>query len=243
MKDFFSRDSQAYANFRPHYPKALLDFIISLCTHHTSAWDCGTGNGQVASVLNEYFDEIIATDISEKQLKAAIQKSNVRYEKTGSICSAMDSSINLITVAQALHWFDLDIFYAEVIRVAAPGAIIAVWTYPACIIDKKIDEIILEFYNITLKDCWDEARTDVDNGYKNLLFPFQEITVPEFHIEVEWNLNQLLGYIKTWSGVNNFIEKNAHDPIPELKNKIEQFWPGHTEKKIIFPLTLKIGRV
>ena len=74
MKDFFSSQSKVYAAFRPTYPKELYQFIFRHLTEKKVAWDCATGNGQVAQYLASYFNEVYATDISQQQLDHAVGK-------------------------------------------------------------------------------------------------------------------------------------------------------------------------
>lgn len=142
LKDHFSTQAEVYATFRPRYPDALFEFLFSVTTQKETSWDCGTGNGQVAVKLAERFHLVYATDISERQLSNALERENVTYlvgraEET----TISDGSINLTTVAQALHWFDTEAFYREVHRVATPQAVIAVWGYNLLRVSPAIDAL------------------------------------------------------------------------------------------------------
>lgn len=243
MKDYFSTQSQAYATFRPNYPDELYQFIFQHVRNRDNAWDCATGNGQVAHQLAKYFSNVYATDISAQQLGHAIRKDNIIYsvgraEKT----EFHDHQFDLITVAQALHWFDRDAFYKEVTRVCKPGGILAVWGYAMLTIEPSIDNLILDFYNGTVGPYWDKARRLVEDEYRSIEFPFERIQSPAFNIKVKWTLDQLAGYLLSWSATQNFIKDKGYDPIPTLIIDIKKIWP--TEKKTgSFPLFVQIGRL
>lgn len=244
MKDNFSRQSEAYARFRPRYPRALFDFISIHTPSKNYAWDAGTGNGQSAVELAVIFDQVIATDISKKQLAQAPLLSNIDFRLEPSEQTTIPSGVvNLVTVSQALHWFDLQKFYAEVKRVAAPGAMIAVWTYSLLTIEPGLDDKIRAFNFDTLRGYWDKERVHVDNGYKEIPFPFKTISCPLFFIETEWSLAEMVGYIETWSGVSNYEKRENHSPVPALRQEIERYWNESEKKKIRFPVHLKMGYI
>jgi SAM-dependent methyltransferase len=241
MKDNFSQKASEYAQYRPVYPDDLFAFILNHVKEKKLAWDCGTGNGQSAMVLSNHFEKVFATDISQAQINNAHQEKNIEYalepaEKT----SLPDRSVNLITVAQALHWFNFDNFYAEVNRVAKPGAVIAVWTYCLLHISEEIDLIINEYYK-SLADFWDPERKYVDERYDSIPFPFAKIPAPDFKVEVQWSLDELNGYLNTWSAVQHFIKVNAYDPVPAVINKIKSQWGNVQKREICFPVYLKLG--
>jgi len=48
FEDHFSRQSQQYAQYRPHYPDEIYAYFASLARGYSLAWDCDTGNGQAA---------------------------------------------------------------------------------------------------------------------------------------------------------------------------------------------------
>lgn len=231
-----------YAQYRPEYPQALFDYILGFVKEKKLAWDCGTGNGQSAKVLSNYFEKIFATDISQKQIDNAHKEANIFYaiepaEKT----SLADKTVDLITVAQAIHWFKFESFYAEVNRVAKPGAVIAVWTYSLLNISANIDSIINEYHYKTLENFWDPERKYVDDGYSTIPFPFAKIETPSFNIEVNWTLKELNGYLNTWSALQKFMAVNSFSPANEVMNKIEQHWGDSEKRKILFPVHLKLG--
>lgn len=242
IKDKFSAQARQYNKFRPHYPDLLFSFLYSKVQDFNAAWDCGTGNGQVASELAEKFKKVFASDISENQLQEANLKDNITYflgrsEETDFV----DNSFDLITVAQAVHWFDLESFYKEAIRVAKPNAVIAVWGYNLLNISTEVDRIIGKFYNDTLSDYWDAERKLVEDEYKSIPFPFKEFEVPKFEIVVNWNLEQLLGYLNSWSSVQNYIVANGINPVDELEIELEPFWRTDTITSIRFRVFARVG--
>lgn len=242
MKDNFSQQAVAYAQYRPGYPIGLFDFIFQFVKEKNTAWDCGTGNGQAAKVLSTQFKKVIATDISQKQIENAYKSENIFYEITPAEKTRLaDNSIDLITIAQAIHWFKFDAFYAEVNRVAKPQAVIAVWMYDLLQISKEIDQLIHDYHFITLENYWDAERKYVDDCYSSIPFPFEEIKTPAFYMELNWSLKDLTGYFNTWSALQKFIAANALNPVDALIEKISPFWGKKEKRKIFFPLHLRLG--
>jgi SAM-dependent methyltransferase len=241
VKDLFSTQSSEYAKFRPAYPPALASDIASLCTTHQLAWDAGTGNGQFAVMLSKYFERVVGTDISEKQLANATRKANIEYEINDSTATHFfDHSVDLVTVAQAVHWFDFEKFYAEVKRVLKKDGIIALVGYGLLRSDPKVNEVIADFYNNTLKGFWDAERRHVDEEYKNIPFPFQEIQLREHVMPYTWNIDQLMGYLSTWSALQHCMKTTNSDPLPLLKQRL--LGTGLTEFPIAFPIFSRVGR-
>ncbi len=243
VKDLFSSYANDYARYRPIYPAELFAFIFKQLDAFDLAWDCGTGNGQSAVELSKQFAHVHATDISMKQLEEAPRTNNIAYaQEPAEHSSLADNSADLITISQALHWFDLPAFYAEVERVAKPEAIIAAWTYNLLQIDERTDALIATFYFETLKGYWDDERIYVDMGYANLPFPYTELEHPGFSIEANWTLKQLEGYLNTWSGLRKFINANKINPLDKLIPNIREYWQEDERRKISFPLYLKIAK-
>jgi ubiquinone/menaquinone biosynthesis C-methylase UbiE len=243
MKDNFSRQADLYAKFRPAYPKELFEFITGHVHTRQNVWDCATGSGQSAKELSRYFDRVIATDISSKQMENAFRSPNIFYsiqpaEKT----DIPSQSLDLITVSQALHWFDFEKFYEEVRRTLKPGAWLAVWMYSLLRISDPIDKIIDEYHFGLLEGYWDIERKYVDDKYSTVPFPFVEIKTATFIIEYDWTLEELEGYLNTWSSVQKFISANGNSPVPELINSLRPHWNAET-LKVRFPIYLKMGRV
>jgi SAM-dependent methyltransferase len=244
-KDLFSKQAAVYAQYRPTYPPALFDYILSFVTEKQTAWDCATGNGQAAVELARYFDQVMATDISEKQLQQAIQHEKITYAvSSAESTSFADRSFDCITVAQAYHWFDFDAFHKEVLRVAKPGAVIAVWGYslvqcPAAALNTIIDL----FYREEVGPYWDKERKHVDAHYATVAFPYEPLPGATFNIEVSWTLPQFIGYLNTWSSVQHYIKANGFNPVDKIAVALEKAWTGEEIKQFYFPLFLKLGRI
>lgn len=244
MKDFFSGHSGLYAAFRPIYPKELYDYILGFVNTREIAWDCGTGNGQVARELAGHFAKVKASDISENQLAHAIQMPNIEYFKSAAERTPFpDQHFDLVTVGQALHWFDLSRFYAEVKRTTKPGGLLAVWGYALLTISPKLDDVFLDFYHNKVGAYWDEARRMVEREYAGIPFPFEELPSRAFEIKVEWSLAQFAGYIESWSATQKFIKANGFNPVSDVIEKIKPAWPDEEVKTVRFPVFVKLGRI
>ncbi len=242
FKDHFSENSRGYGDFRPQYPHDLFSFLASIVVNHQKAWDCATGTGQSAIDLSGYFSEVVATDASKSQIDNAIRKNGIVYHVGTAEKSGIESnSIDLITVAQALHWFDIESFSKEVNRVLRKSGIVAVWTYNLLSVQQEIDEIIYRLYNTVLGEFWPRERKLVENGYKDVQLPFTELTAPRFNMKEEWNFSQLIGYLSTWSAVKNYRGKHGKDPIEKVQMEISKIW-GEPEQTLMinWPLSIKL---
>ncbi len=241
----FSDKSANYLQFRPDYPSNLYKYLITLIPNHQLAWDCGTGNGQAASELANYFDQVIATDISEAQLAVAIQKPNIFYQ----VCPAektdiANESVDLITVAQALHWFDLPKFYKEVKRVLKPQGVLAAWCYSLGNISPEVNEVVKVLYEKMLGDhYWPPERRYIDKAYTDILFPFQKIPTPPFSIKKELTLPEFIGYLNTWSAVKEFQKQTKQNPVALIFNELQIAW-GDAKKahEVTWPIHLLAGK-
>ncbi|SMO34332.1 class I SAM-dependent methyltransferase [Solitalea koreensis] len=243
MKDNFSKHSKLYAQFRPTYPAELFGFLKEIVTQKKNAWDCGTGNGQVAADLAEIFEHVYATDISEKQITHAVKKSNIEYKVEPAEQTSFQSDFfDLITIAQAIHWFDFEKFYAEVERVLKPQGVIAVIGYYLLSIDAETDKIINHLYKDITGPYWDEERKYLDELYQTIPFPYKEIECPSLTITANWSFDELIGYLNTWSAVQHYIEKNNKNPIDAISTKLMDCWGDAPSKKITFPVLLRVGR-
>ena len=241
MKDLFSSASDRYAKYRPTYPHALYAFIRSQLTHHDRAWDCATGNGQVARQLADDFDDIQATDISAAQIAEAYQHPHIHYSLQPAEHTTFPyQHFDLITVGQAIHWFHFDRFYAEVNRTLKVNGLLAVIGYGLHSVSSRIDPIIHHFYHEVIGPYWDPERKYLDEKYESIPFPFKEVSTPYFECSFTWTLARFLGYIRTWSAVKKFIDQNGHDPVGNLNKALEGLWG--TEQKITFPIFLRLGR-
>jgi SAM-dependent methyltransferase len=244
FKDHFSVAAHEYDRFRPGYPAALIDFLADAAPRRELAWDCATGTGQAAVPLAARFASVVATDASSAQLAHAVPHPCVRYSVAPAENSGLaDGVADLVTVAQALHWLDLERFYAEVRRVARPGALFAAWTYSLADADPAVDPLVAAFYE-EMSPWWPPERSHVEDGYRNLPFPFEPIAAPDFEIREAWPLDRLLGYFSTWSGVNRYRKDTGRDPVAALGRRLAAVWgdPGQA-RPVRWPLHLRVGRV
>ncbi|MEX2154112.1 MAG: class I SAM-dependent methyltransferase [Gemmatimonadaceae bacterium] len=243
--DLFSRQASTYAAARPSYPDALYRFIVSLVPRRLLAWDCATGNGQAARDLGRYFERVIATDASAEQIAHAANVPNVEYRVAAAEASGLpERSVDLTTVAQALHWLDLDGFAREVRRVTVPGGVVAAWSYGACHAGDDVEELLRDFEHGIVGPYWNAGRRWVDEGYRTIPFPFEEVPVPPFELRVEWSLSQLGEYVKSWSAVARYRRECGEDPVAPLMERMANHW-GSAERTrdVTWALGLRVGRV
>lgn len=244
-KNHFGEQAAEYRRFRPTYPRSLFEFLADASGGRRLAWDCGTGNGQAAIALAEVFDRVVASDASLEQIRAAELHERVEYcVAPAEACPFRPSSVDLVAVAQAAHWFDLERFYAEVRRTVRPGGVVALWCYTLLEIDPAIDSRIERFYSEVVGPYWPKERAQVERCYRDLPFPFEQIPPPAASMEAEWDFAQLIGYVETWSPVRIFRRERSHDPVPELAEPLAALWgePSRS-RRVRFPLHFRIGRV
>ncbi len=240
----FSKQAEIYAANRPEYPAELYRFIFSNLKNSNTAWDAGTGSGQVAGVLAEYFNKVYASDISKRQLNHALQKPNIVYASLPSEDTGYpDSLFDLITVAQAIHWFDFDTFYDEVRRVARPKALIAVFGYGRLQSDPYINPVIQKLYDDAFGAWFSTPRKYVEEHYQTIPFPFEEIQSPQFSIETRWTPDRFEGYFNSWSSIQKLIEVQGYNPADEAMSQIRQKLSGSAAIAVSFPLFLRLGRI
>ncbi|MFN2457085.1 MAG: class I SAM-dependent methyltransferase [Chitinophagaceae bacterium] len=244
-KDLFSNHAALYSKFRPTYPKELYEYIISFVDKKDIAWDCATGNGQAAIALADYFKKIIATDISEDQLRNAVVKPNIIYKiSTAEKTPFPDGTFDLITVATAYHWFQWDAFYQEATRVGRNGSVVAIWTYYTCESnDEKLNNLYHHFYRNVTHSYWEYERRYVDDKYETVPFDFEPLPSKQFFPKVIWTRKQFAGYLESWSAVQKFIKKNNVSPLKEIEEELKSIWADDETKEIIFPIALRLGRI
>jgi ubiquinone/menaquinone biosynthesis C-methylase UbiE len=243
--DHFSSVASRYADFRPRYPAALFDYLATLAPQNSLVWDCACGNGQATVDLAERFARVVATDASREQIASAKAHPKIEFRVASAEQSGLrDESVGLVTVAQALHWFDLERFYAEARRVLKPGGVLAGWAYGINEVEgEPVNELVQEFYSETVGPYWPPERRLVEEGYRSIPFPFAEITAPSFRMETNWTLEQLLGYFSTWSATNRFIKATGRNPIEPLSAAMLRDWGNpNTPRLITWPLSLRLGR-
>jgi SAM-dependent methyltransferase len=244
FKDHFSSLARSYARHRPTYPKELFAFLAGLAPARDLAWDCATGNGQAARELAPYFRRVVATDASAEQIAHAAPGPGVEYRVAPAEASGLDNeSVDLVTVAQAAHWFDLPRFSAEARRVLKPGGAVGIWTYNLLVAGPGVDPLIEELYFHRLAGYWPPERKHVDEGYRSLDFGFDEMPAPPFRMTLWWDLEDVLAYLATWSGAARFREKVGRDPVAEFRPRFEAAWGDpKAAREIVWPLVLYAGR-
>ncbi len=245
FKDHFSARSGDYARFRPVYPRALFGYLASVVPGHRLAWDCATGTGQAAAALTDFFAYVIATDASAQQIAHAVRSSRIGYVVAAAEMTPIRSrSVDLITVAQALHWFDWETFYRQVSWALKPAGVIAAWCYGLSRISGDIDLVVQRYYAEVLGPYWPQERRHIDQAYASIAFPFTELATPDFSVTAEWDLNDYLGYLGTWSAAKRFREANGYDPIERIRDVLIAAWGAPAERKVVqWPLYLRAGKI
>lgn len=243
--DHFSRLAAGYAECRPMYPAGLFDYLAGLVARRKLAWDCAAGSGQATVPLAQRFRRVVATDASAAMLDRAPRHPAIEYRVAPAESSGLHShTVDLVTVAQALHWLELPQFYAEVHRVLVPEGAVAVWAYGAQRLGHDaLDRILERFYRDVVGPYWPPERRHVESGYRTLPFPFAELSAPPFVMEAWWTLHQLLGYVRTWSATLRFRETVGHDPAERLAHELRQAWGDpNAVRRIEWPLSLRVGQ-
>ncbi len=244
FKDHFSTASERYAAFRPDYPADLYAWLAGLTAERDTVWDCATGSGQAALGLAPHFRQVVATDASAEQIRHATPHAGIDYRVAPAEASGLaDHCVDLVTVAQAAHWFDLPRFYAEARRVLKPGGVLALWGYGRMVLPGELDAPFQRFYSETVGPYWPPERALIDDGYRHLAFPFEAIAAPPFAIRVEWTLPRLVAYLSTWSAVKRYQAAHDDDPLPALQAELAPRW-GDPEaaRQLDWPLFLRVGR-
>src|SRR6266576_1606607 len=242
FKAHFSRQAADYAKFRSGYPQEVFDYLASVAPSRQLAWDCATGNGQAAVELETVFDHVIASDASKKQISNAQPHERVEYRVAPAENSGIKSAtVDLIMIAQALHWFDLNRFYAEARRVLKPNGVLAASAYNLLHIEPAIDEVVNRYYYKVVGPFWPAERKLVEQ-FADLPFPFHNVDAPKFEMTAQWNLDHLLGYLRTWSSTQRFIAANKRDPLETIADDLRAAWgdPGQM-RKVVWPLILRVG--
>ena len=241
--DHYSIQAEYYAKYRPTYPKELYEFLYKQLTDNQLAWDCATGTGQVAAELSTHFKHVIGTDLSEGQLRNAIPKNNIEYhqipaEKT----NFPDNHFDLVTVAQAIHWFKMSQFFDEVKRTLKPTGLIAVIGYDKLKIDENLNPIIEDIYTEMFGDFFDNCRKFIYTHYSNIPFPFEEIETPKFVIKAEWDWQTLEGFFHSWAPVQKVKNDVGIDPVPEFMNRLKPFWGNNLTREVSFSVFFRLGK-
>ena len=245
FKDHFSDHADRYEAYRPTYPDALSAYLASLVSSYDLAWDCATGNGQAALALTPHFRAVVATDASPRQIAQARPHPKVTYLVAPAERTPLkDASVDLVTVALALHWFDLDLFYEEVRRVVRPGGVLACWTYHLQTVSPEVDAVVRRLYADILGPFWSPQIRHIEDGYRSLPFPFEEITPPRFCLVQEWDVNRLAALMGTWSASQRFRKETGRDALDEVRDELAAAWGDPSrEREVAWDLHVRVGRV
>lgn len=247
FKDHFSHVATDYATHRPTYPSALVDLLARLAPARRLTWDAGCGSGQLSVLLADRFERVWATDASSDQLARATAHPRVTYSRAPAQTSGLgDGVVDLSTAAQAAHWFDLPSYYAEVRRVTRPGGIVALISYGVMMVAPEVDAVVRPFYHDVLGAYWPPERRHVDEGYRSLPFPFEELSaqLPDLEIRLEWRFADVVGYVGTWSAVLALQRAQGPAPLGAFQQALVREWgPAERVRTVRWPLALRVGRV
>jgi SAM-dependent methyltransferase len=242
----FTTVAREYASFRPGYPPELFAWLAGAVPALDAVWDCGCGSGQASVALAAHFRTVHATDVAAEQIAAAKPHPRVRYSVApAERCGLPDASVDLVTVAQSLHWFDVDAFYAEARRVGRPGALLAVWNYPRPrFVDEQLDRVFFDFYDRVVGPYWPAGRRHIEANYTTLAYPFRELDHPAFGLELDWTFEQVIGYVSSWSATAQYRKAKGADPVPMLRESLGAVWPGAgATARVRIPLGLRVARL
>ena len=245
FNDHFSGHASDYANARPHYPDALFYWLASQCARRALVWDAGCGNGQASVALARHYESVYASDPSAEQIAAVESHSRVRYAvEAAEHCALPDASADLVTVAQAMHWFDVSRFQAEVRRVLVPGGVFAAWTYAQSRVTPAVDAVFDRFHDALLDGYWPAGREHVIDGYRNLPFAFTRLAnAPAFEMRCDWTLLQYLAYLRSWSASQRYLRSTGNDAVAMIETEIRAAWGDPQQvRAVVWPLTLHVGR-
>lgn len=243
QKDRFSQQSDHYKRYRPGYPAELFQQLATLAPAQLQAWDCGCGTGQASLPCASEFEEVVASDLSWQQLRNARSADNIHYCVASASCSPLAAGgTDLILVAQALHWFDLPRFFAECERVLKPGGILTVLTYNLLSVSPEIDSLIHRLYFDVLGDYWDAERKLVENAYADIEFPFVAEPFADTEMRCEWDADQLLGYLGTWSAVKQYRIATGEDAVSQIAEELKSAWQGAATRSVRWPLRCIVRR-
>lgn len=245
FSDHFSERAAEYAARRPTYPEEAAAYLAQVVPRRGVVWEAGCGSGQMTRLLSRYFEQVLATDASNEQLAQAPPLANVEYRRVRAERSSLPADVaDLCIAAQAAHWFDLEAYYAEVRRVGRPGAVVALVTYGLMRVNERIDALVRRFYAKELDPHWPPERRLVEDAYASVPFPFDEMEAPELEMYAEWTLPEVLGYVRTWSGVRALLRSEGPDKMHAFAGRLSSAWGKPDERRgIRWPLSMRIGRL
>jgi len=244
FQDHFSAQADAYARFRPHYPPALFEWLATQSPGRNLAWDCGTGSGQAAAGLANVFQHVVASDPSAEQIAQAAPHPRITYLTGPAEAPPPEASgADLVTCAQALHWFDHTRFYPALKHVLRPGGVFAAWGYGLHAITPAVDEVVHDYYTNIVGPYWPPDRRHIESRYQSLPFPLAEIEVPAFMITADWSLERLLGYLDSWSATRRYLADRDYHPLDKVRPALVQAWGGVDHHRVTWPFFARVGVV
>lgn len=240
FRDHFSGHASTYAAARPGYPEEMFSWLAGLVAEHNFAWDAATGNGQAARALAKYFNLVHASDASAEQVAQADPVEKVRYfVEPAEEPEIEPGSVDLITVAQAAHWFDRDRFYRAADKVLKRGGVLALWCYERCRVNPDIDPVLDRYY-CSLDDYWPAERAYVESGYRTFDFPFREIEAPAFEMVGQWSADQMLAYLQSWSATQRCWKSTGVSPVEAMRKELLPVW-GDDVRQVVWPVSMRVG--
>jgi len=241
----FSPLAGRYARSRPTYPREWYEYLAGLVDRHDLAWDAATGNGQAALGLVDHFPRVVATDISPEQIRHAVRHPAIEYRVAASENAGLDTgSVDLVTVAAAAHWFDMNAFGREVRRVARPGGVLAVWTYHVGIMQPPFDRLFHKFYFEVVGPYFAAGARLVDQLYATLQLPGAPVAAPKLDVTASWNHGQVVDFIHSWSGTSAYRAATGQDPVDLIREELEAIWGSPDEiHTLAWPLHARITRL
>lgn len=244
FEDHFSEHAQDYARYRPCYSADLFEYLAAIAPACRLAWDCGTGNGQAAVELAKHFERVVGTDASGEQIASAFQHERIEYRvERAEETSLEPDSVDLVTVAIAVHWFDFEAFYRQVQLTLKPRGVVAVWTYSLPVVDEGVDRALARYYGQILAGYWPERIRYIEERYRTLPFPFPELTPPAFQMESEWDLEQFLGFLYSWSATRKYLKERGTNPLKIIWPELAAAWGDAAQKRAVYwPLHMRAGR-
>ena len=243
LADHFSAAACDYDRFRPRYPASLFDYLASLVAERDLAWDCATGTGQAAAPLAARFRRVVASDASFAQITQTSRLLGVNFfVARAERVPLRDDCASLVTVGQALHWFDRAAFFSEAKRILRPDGILSAWTYNLCTVNSDVDGVVKGFYRDIVGTYWPSERSLVEDSYDGIVFPFTSTASVTMEMSARWTAEELLTYLGTWSAVKRYRDARHEDPVDSIRAKLREAWGAVDRRSVSWPLSIRTAR-